>query len=819
MPNLTSPLNKLIVELPAHLRERTSIRSQGEWNTNLSQVVYWTHHALRTDENPALDVAICLANATQSPLLVYQGLSERYRFASDRHHTFILEAAVELQEAYAARGIEYALHVERRGARFPVLAKLLLSAKILVTEDFPIEATAEWTAKFASSTNVPIVLVDTACVVPMQLVGKCYDRAFAFRNATERYYKERVSRGWPAVDRSVKRGNAPFRTLRVSHPEIPDLVAECEIDHSIGPVSDTRGGAKAGYSRWEEFCKKGLSQYAKRRNAIEMDGVSRMSAYLHYGMVSPMRIAREASAFRAEKYLDELLIWRELAYCFCKYRPDIETEAAIPKWAVETLSQHQKDPRNILSWETLARGRSGQPLWDAAQRSLIKHGELHNNVRMTWGKALLEWSNSPSQTLERLIDLNHRFALDGRDPASYGGILWCLGQFDRPFFPEQPVLGSVRSRPLAEHQARTNLSAYQQRVDRPPYQFGHKVAIVGCGLAGLMCGRILTDHGIDVTLFDKSHRPGGRSATRSDASGTKFDHGAQYFTIRDLRLKPFIDSWLHDGLADLWKGRIVTIADSRLTPKQDEERRYVGVPSMESIASHLAQDLSIQYQTQVARAHRIGERYRLETNDGRFLEPFDTVLWNCPPKQIANQAPEVCSWYQKLSQVVMTPCWAVMLAMSSRWEVPFDGAFVNGGPIAWMARNSSKPGRKDHLDTWVVHTTSDWAVQHLDSSKEQVIDLIVDACQTVTGSQLPQRVVANAHRWLFARPDQPLQQDALWDPLRQLGACGDWCGGPRVEGALKSGMALAGRVMGHLHQQTSPTAPVGGHSARQLELF
>ncbi len=628
------------------------------------------------------------------PLVGLPGLSEKYRFASDRHHTFILESAVELQKDYTSQGIEYALYVERRGARFPVLARLLRSTKILVTEDFPIEATAEWTARFATSTKVPIVLVDTACVVPMQLVGKSYDRAFAYRNATERHYRKRVGVAWPTVDQRVGRGTAPFHSLRISHTEIPALVAECEIDHSIGPVTDTRGGAAAGYARWQEFCKRGLAQYAKRRNAIEVDGVSRMSAYLHYGMVSPMRIAREASAMRAEKYLDELLIWRELAYCFCKYRPDLETEAAIPKWAIETLLQHQNDPRSVLSWETLARGRSGQALWDAAQRSLIKHGELHNNVRMTWGKALLEWSKSPVQALERLIDLNHRFALDGRDPASYGGILWCLGQFDRPFFPEQPVLGSVRPRPLAEHQARTNLSAYQQRVDRPVYQSGHKVAIIGCGLAGLMCGRILTDHGIDVTLFDKSHRPGGRSTTRSDASGLKFDHGAQYFTIRDSRLKPFVTSWQHDGHADLWNGKIVTITDGQLTTKRDEERRYVGVPSMESIAAHLAQDLSIQYQTQIARAHRIGQRYRLETTEGRFLEPFDTLLWNCPPKQISSQAPAECSWYSQLTDVAMTPCWAVMFGFSSRWEVPLDGAFVNGGPIAWMARNSSKPAER-----------------------------------------------------------------------------------------------------------------------------
>ena len=122
------------------------------------------------------------------------------------------------------------------------------------------------------------------------------------------------------------------------------------------------------------------------------------------------------------------------------FRSSLET---LPTWAIQTLKRHEKDARKSLySHESLSRGMTDDPLWNACQHSLLKHGELHNNVRMTWGKAILEWTETPERALEVLIDLNHRYALDGRDPASYGGILWCLGQFDRPFPPEQPILGT-----------------------------------------------------------------------------------------------------------------------------------------------------------------------------------------------------------------------------------------------------------------------------------------------------------------------------------------------------------------------------------------
>lgn len=207
-------------------------------------------------------------------MLAYQGLSEKYRFASDRHHTFILEAARDLQESYAKRGISFAFHLDRRDARSPRLARLAFSSAVVVTEDFPLEATKQWTDQLAESRSAAVVLVDTACVVPMRLVGKPYDRAFAFRDATEPLYRSRVDREWPTSTISVKpETEIPFESLQLAGRSLATLVSECDIDHSIGPVSDTRGGSVAGYARWQAFRKDGLRSYAKRRNQIEIEGV------------------------------------------------------------------------------------------------------------------------------------------------------------------------------------------------------------------------------------------------------------------------------------------------------------------------------------------------------------------------------------------------------------------------------------------------------------------------------------------------------------------------------------------------------------------
>ena len=167
--------------------------------------------------------------------------------------------------------------------------------------------------------------------------------------------------------------NLPFEPLCLSVHDLGQLVSECEIDHAIAPVSHTLGGSTTGYARWGEFKQHAIEAYAELRSNPLIDGTSRLSPYLHYGMISPLRIAREAAALRTpgrDKYLDELLIWRELAYAFCYYRRDHEHLAALPNWA-EALAEHASDRRPVIySWETMARGRTGDRLWDAAQPSV-----------------------------------------------------------------------------------------------------------------------------------------------------------------------------------------------------------------------------------------------------------------------------------------------------------------------------------------------------------------------------------------------------------------------------------------------------------------
>ena len=796
--------NSVMNALPEHLFERAralnrhSVRADGEF------VLYWMHHAVRSHENPALDAAVLLANRMELPVLIVQGLGGRHPYNSDRHHTFIMEGARDVQREFARRGIAYAFYLPFGAGRPTPLKELAARAALCLTEDFPAPPFPAWSNSLAATSPVAFWAVDTACILPMQTLKKAYARAYQFRKDTWPGFEKRIARGYENLETDVRpfRGRLGFEGIDLANADIADLCAGCSIDHTVGPVPHTPGGAGAGYRRWEEFKRHGLQDYARTRNDAALEfpaGVSRMSAYLHHGQVSPFRIAGEAASSGADgaaKFLDELLIWRELAHNFCFHHPRPDAFEGLPTWAVKTLDDHRRDPRrSVFTREQLARATTGDPLWDAAQKSLLIHGELHNNLRMTWGKAILQWTPSPEEALQTMIDLNHRYALDGSDPNSYGGILWCMGLFDRPFQPEKQIIGSLRPRSTRSHAGRLDLKTYRQRVVKPAAPSPLRVAVIGAGLSGLVAARTLSDHGHRVRVFEKARGPGGRMSTRrTDAYA--FDHGAQYFTLRDERFKRMVDGWTDLGIVRPWEGRIRVVRGGEIREEKGMHQRYVGVPGMSAVTRHLTDSLDIRWSTRVQQVRKEGRTALLSDGHGDSLGSFDVLIVSAPSEQSVQLLQGLATpLVEQAAAVRMDPCWAVLLAFEEPLELPFDGAFIHDSALVWAARNSSKPGRGAG-ECWVLHAGSEWSSANFELAPGEAARRLTASFFAAVGGPAVEPVFRDAHRWRYARARNPLETGCLWDRREGIGVCGDWCCSSRIEGAFLSGAAMAGRVLG-----------------------
>ncbi len=805
---------------PEHLRERIHPLSDRPPSTGGALVLYWMHHAVRGHENPALDVACLAAQQLGLPLLIYQGLAGRHRFNADRHHWFIVEGARDAHAEMAQAGLRAVLHVPADPAAPSPLPALAARAALVVGEAFPAPPFPRWADRLAARIDAPLWLVDCACVVPMRAQPRRFERAFELRRHNQRAYAERVPRPWPTLDLTPETwdGPLPFTPVDLAGVDPAALCAGCAIDHSLGPVAHTRGGSRAGYARWEAFKREGLASYHRLRNDAAVDwprGVSRLSPYLHHGQVSPFRIAREAAGIGgegAEKLLDELLIWRELAHNFALHTPEPESLEALPAWARETLLAHADDPRPaLIDAESLARGHSGDRLWDLAQRSLLIHGELHNNLRMTWAKQSLRWSASPSAALAALIDLNHRHALDGSDPNSYGGLLWALGLFDRPFSPERPITGRVRERDTAAHVRRLDMAHYARRVQSPSGP-RLRVAVIGAGLAGIGAARTLHDQGHDLVLFEKSRGLGGRAATRrigpdGDAA-IGLDHGAQYFTARDPRFVRRVRAWAERGLVAPWSGRLGVWDGQGFSSGGDGDQRWVGLPGMSGLARGLAAGLDLRLDCRIAPPQREPGGWRLRDHSGRDLGLFDRVLLAVPaPQAAALLTPVAPDLARRADAVPFASAWSLMLQLERPLPLSYDGLFSNADPLRWVANNASKPGRRGQ--TWVAIASPDWSRAHLDDAADAIEGALLVALSKLCNQSMPLIRWSGVQRWRYAHPVQPLEVGCLWDDALGIGACGDWCLGARVEAAWLSGEALAGRVLGDLvqHGAADPRQP------------
>ncbi len=798
----------LLAALPPHLSERVRALSGGPAHGGF--VLVWMRVAARAHDHPAIDAALRAGDALGLPVFVYHALSERYPYASDRHHRFILEGARDAQVELRARGLGTAFHLERPGHRGAHLKALAAQAALVVTEDLPVPPLTGWTARLTAAVSTPVWAVDCACVVPMLRVPPASsERAFRFRDDLAGLRAERLAAGW--TDAPVTRPGflppLPFEPVEVataSDADLARLVAACDIDHGVGPVPDTPGGSVAGYARWAAFVEGGgLQRYASTRNDPAREGVSRMSAYLHYGHVSPFRLAREAAAQPGRgpaKYLDELLIWRELAHAWCANQRGLHRLGVLPDWAQSTLQRHAGDPRPApLSWERLARGQTGDALWDACQRSLLRHGELHNNVRMTWGKALLRWTADPESARATLVDLNHRYALDGRDPSSYGGLYWCLGLFDRPFRPERPITGALRDRTTDWHAPRVRLEVYRGRVGRPPVSPPPRVAVVGAGISGLACARVLHDHGVPVVVFDAATEPGGRSRGRA-WGGASIDPGAQFFTARAEAFRRHVESWVCDGVVTPWTARFAELDGGDLRATTPRHPRYVGCGDMGALARHLATGLDLRPGQAVEALVPVEGGWRLSLGDGP-PEHADRVVLALPPAEarpLLSAAPGSRAMTDEADGAEMVPCAGLLLRFDAPPPVAFDAVRVRGdGPLAWLARDSSKPGRAPGA-RWVAHATPAWSAAHRHRPDDHTQAALLEAVCATLGAAAPAQ--AQLVRWSAARPraDHPPGPPCRMADDGRLGLCGDWLGGARVEGAWRSGVALAGRIMGTL---------------------
>jgi predicted NAD/FAD-dependent oxidoreductase len=312
-----------------------------------------------------------------------------------------------------------------------------------------------------------------------------------------------------------------------------------------------------------------------------------------------------------------------------------------------------------------------------------------------------------------------------------------------------------------------------------------RIAIIGAGMAGLTCAHQLRQQGLSPVIFEKSRGIGGRLATRRTESGDRYDHGAQFVTAREPAFSDLLKMLRHSGAAAAWSPRLPR--DAPLPA----HTWWIGASGMSALLKPLAASLDVRLHATVSALRRHAGRWELRLAEQELVEHFDAVVITAPAPQARALLADVSSLVDSLDGVAIAPCWAAMFAFDAPWNVPFDAGRFAEGPIAWIARESSRAGLAGRSDRWLVHAAPDWSEAHLEHAPEDILVLLRAALAEQTGVALPPHAFAQAHRWRYAMTTRPLGQPFLADASARLWVGGDWCLGARVESAFLGGAAMA----------------------------
>ncbi|MBC7221341.1 deoxyribodipyrimidine photo-lyase [Candidatus Bipolaricaulota bacterium] len=422
-------------------------------------ILYWMQASVRTHWNHALEYAIETANKMQKPLIAVFGLTSDFPGANSRHYQFLIEGLLSVKNELKDRGVILSIQFDE-----PPSAVLKYSddASVIITDRGYLEIQKRWYDELKTSVDCPLIQVESNVIVPVETASN----------------KEEYSAGTfrPKITRKLEYFMKPLqpRTLKVNSfdidvesaaPNHEKVMKKLGLKDGMTP-SIFHGGTKEAIKLFNEFLSEKLECYEKFKNNPVKNCLSNMSPYLHFGHISPLYLACKISRVGGcPRFLEELIVRRELSMNFVHYNDNYSTIRSLPEWAYTTLMEHASDPREYeYSLKELENAETHDEYWNAAQKEMVITGKMHGYMRMYWGKKILEWTDHPEKAYDIALYLNDKYEIDGRDPNGFAGVAWCFGKHDRAW-GEREIFGKVRYMNDRGLERKFRIQEYVERIE------------------------------------------------------------------------------------------------------------------------------------------------------------------------------------------------------------------------------------------------------------------------------------------------------------------------------------------------------------------
>lgn len=443
--------------------ERINYINDKPINKEGSFVLYKMQASVRINHNLALEAAICKANELDLPLKIIFRIDTSFPEANYRHFVFMIQGIKDIQDKLINLGASFEIITNKEDNLF--LNFINNAASIIMDKNY-LRIQKEWKNWIEENANCEIIEIEDNIIVPVSSTS--YKAEWAARTIRPKimskidYFtddsisltalKHKTQVNIEQINRNNKILNHTLKKLKESN-----YLSEVEF----------KGGENYAKNILKEFIDSKLTDYDINHNDPSLKGSSLLSPYIHFGQISPLTIVQELKHNpKAEKFIEQLVVRRELAINYTYYTPYYYKYSSIPLWAKNTLEKHKSDNRSILyNLEKLEQASTLDKSWNASMIEMVETGYMENTMRMYWGKKIIEWSPTPEEAYSRMVYLNNKYFLDGRDPNSYAGIGWCFGLHDRPW-KERSIFGMVRYMNEAGLQRKYKIEDYIRRYSK-----------------------------------------------------------------------------------------------------------------------------------------------------------------------------------------------------------------------------------------------------------------------------------------------------------------------------------------------------------------
>jgi len=432
-------------------------------------VLYWMQSSHRVEDNWAFTHAVETANEMDLPTVVYFGLVEDFPEANYRHYWFMLEGLKEVSVALQNLGVAFV--VRNTTSPWEGLSELSQKASQVIVDRGYLRINREWYNHAAELVPVSLAQIEDNVIVPVDEASQKEEYSAATLRPKLLAKLNQFLNLPPET--LPKKSSLDIKMDSISTSNLEKTLTKLQIDRSVERSDYFQGGTTRAKKLLDLFMENGIEIYENDGNSPENNCASCLSPYLHFGQISPAYVALQilkTNASISHKFLEQLIIRRELATNFVHYNTNYDSFLGLPQWAKKTLTAHAEDRRTyIYTLRELETAQTHDEYWNAAQKEMIITGKMNGYMRMYWGKKIIEWTKNPSDAFKIAIFLNNKYEIDGRDPNGYAGVAWCFGKHDRPW-KEREIFGNVRFMNKKGIERKFNMGSYLQRVNSLPYK-------------------------------------------------------------------------------------------------------------------------------------------------------------------------------------------------------------------------------------------------------------------------------------------------------------------------------------------------------------